>query len=340
MTVGQIIALFSIPILLWGYGFITTSKRFIYNIFNLRKESVIPTLVVGNLNVGGSGKTPMILFLLENFQNLKFGVLSRGYGRKTKGYQNVDIKGNSIDYGDEPLEIKNAHPNNPVSVCEDRLSGIQTMKQEVPSLDAVILDDGFQHLRLRPNKSVLLTTYQRPFFNEMFTLPIGDLREFAFASKHADAVVITKCPAELTKEEAQEFSKKIDVPKGKLFYAHYRQTSPQMVMGEEVKAKKAVFISGVAGNPTFEIPGWDIVESFNYADHQSFTLDIVQGWLKTCKKHNVNLLLLTRKDWNRIRNTHIIKILSESFITIYETHTEVEVLWNQKEELLQLLKPC
>ena len=82
------------------------------------------------------------------------------------------------------------------------------------------------------------------------------------------------------------------------------------------------------------------MNTINYPDHQSFTLDTAEQWLKTLKKHELNLLLLTRKDWQRIRNTRITKILSENLISVYETHTEVEVLWNQKEELLQLLKPC
>ena len=340
MSSIYIIALGSIPLALWGYALVTALKRWVFKVLNLRRKGAIPTLVVGNLSAGGTGKTPMILWLLSQYTDLKLGVLSRGYGRKTRGFQWVSNEGSSSEFGDEPLEIKSNYTDLSVAVSEDRLEGLDQMHLKFSELQAVVLDDGLQHLKLDPHKSVILSRYDKPYYNLRFSLPLGGLREFPFTAKYADAVIFTKCPLDLTKAVAEATIKKTALPKDRVFFAHYRQTEPFRVLGEPSSSKRALFISGVAEKLEFKQAGWEIVNTINYPDHQSFTLDTAEKWLKTLKKHELNLLLLTRKDWQRIRNTHITKILSENLISVYETHTEVEVLWNQKEELLQLLKPC
>ena len=340
MSSIYIIALGSIPLALWGYALVTALKRWVFKVLNLRRKGAIPTLVVGNLSAGGTGKTPMILWLLSQYTDLKLGVLSRGYGRKTRGFQWVSNEGSSSEFGDEPLEIKSNYTDLPVAVSEDRLEGLDQMHLKFSELQGVVLDDGLQHLKLDPHKSVILSRYDKPYYNMRFSLPLGGLREFPFTAKYADAVIFTKCPLDLTKAAAEATIKKTALPKDKVFFAHYRQTEPLRVLGEPSSSKRALFISGVAEKLEFKQAGWEIVNTINYPDHQSFTLDTAEQWLKTLKKHELNLLILTRKDWQRIRNTHITKILSENLISVYETHTEVEVLWNQKEDLLQLLKPC
>ena len=340
MSSVGIIAICLIPFILWGYGFVTAIKRWLYRVLKLRTKGVIPTLVVGNLSAGGTGKTPMILWLLSEYTDLKLGVLSRGYGRKTKGFQWVSDERSSDEVGDEPLEIKSNYLDVPVAVSEDRLEGLNQMHLKHSDLQGVILDDGFQHLKLEPHKSIVLSRYDKPFYDMRFSLPLGRLREFPFTAKYADALIFTKCPFDLSMDKAEATIKRTGLPREKVFFAHYQQIEPSRVLGDPISLKRAIFISGVAEKLEFNQSGWEIVKTINYLDHQSFTLDNVQEWLKTLKKHELNLLLLTRKDWHRIRNTHITKILSENLISIYETHTEVEVLWNQKEDLLQLLKPC
>lgn len=340
MSSVYIIAVGLLSLILWGYGLVTAVKRRTYKALNLRRKGAIPTLVVGNLSAGGTGKTPMILWLLSQYTDLKFGVLSRGYGRKTRGFQWVIDGGSSDEFGDEPLEIKSNYTDFPVAVSEDRLEGLNQMHLKYSGLQGVVLDDGLQHLKLDPHKSVILSRYDKPYFDMRFSLPLGRLREFPFTAKYADAVILTKCPLDLTKTAAEATIKRSGLSKDKVFFAHYRQTEPLRVLGEAISSKRALFISGVAEKLEFKQAGWEIIKTINYPDHQSFTLDTVQQWLKTLKKHELNLMLLTRKDWQRIRNTYIIKILSENLISVYETHTEVEVLWNQKEDLLQLLKPC
>ena len=127
MSSIYIIALGSIPLVLWGYALVTALKRWVFKVLNLRRKGAIPTLVVGNLSAGGTGKTPMILWLLNQYTDLKLGVLSRGYGRKTRGFQWVSNEGSSNEFGDEPLEIKSNYTDLPVAVSEDRLEGLDQM---------------------------------------------------------------------------------------------------------------------------------------------------------------------------------------------------------------------
>ena len=267
MSSIYIIALGSIPLVLWGYALVTALKRWVFKVLNLRRKGAIPTLVVGNLSAGGTGKTPMILWL------------------------------SSSEFGDEPLEIKSNYTDLPVAVSEDRLEGLDQMHLKFSELQGVVLDDGLQHLKLDPHKSVILSRYDKPYYNMRFSLPLGRLREFPFTAKYADAVIYTKCPLDLTKAAAEATIKKTALPKDKVFFAHYRQTEPLRVLGEASSSKRALFISGVAERLEFKQAGWEIVNTINYPDHQSFTLDTAEQWLKTLKKHELKLLLLTRKDW-------------------------------------------
>lgn len=334
------ISLIIIPIFLWGYGMFTGLKRWVFEAFNLRKHGALPNLVVGNLSAGGSGKTPMVLFLLESFVNQKIGVLSRGYGRKTRGFFKVNEDSTFVDVGDEALEIFNHQKQTPVYVCEDRLEGLEQIYNDQKA-DWVILDDGYQHLRLSANKSVILTPFNRPFWEERFCLPVGNLREFKNAATFANAVVITKCPSELTKEEAQLYLKDCRLDTSHIFFAHYRQSEPRALYNES-QEKRALLVTGIAQKEGLDesILGWDIVDYIPYSDHHEFSERDVYFWLKTCRDKSVNSLILTRKDLQRIQNNGLISILLEEKISIYEIHIDVEILWNQKDDLLKLIHPC
>lgn len=334
------ISFITIPIFLWGYGMFTGVKRWVFEAFNLRKHGALPTLVVGNLSAGGSGKTPMVLFLIESFGNEKIGVLSRGYGRKTKGFLRVNEDSTYAEVGDEALEIFNYHNQTPVYLCEDRLEGLEQIYIDGKA-DWVILDDGYQHLGLSANKSVILTPYNRPFWEERFCLPLGNLREFKSAATSADVIVVTKCPLELTKEEAQLYLKDLRLDRSHIFFAHYRQSEP-LALHNESNERKAILVTGIAQKDGLDesILGWDIVDYISYADHHEFSERDVHFWLKTCKVKSVNSLVVTRKDLQRIQNNGLISILLEEKISIYEIHIDVEILWNQKDDLLKLIHPC
>ena len=333
-----IIPLMFIPIVLWGYGMFTSLKRSIYGLLNLRMNGALPTLLVGNLSAGGTGKTPMVLFLIDSFSQDRVGVLSRGYGRKSKGFMSVDESSTFQDVGDEALEIAHAEIA-PVFVCENRLAGLQRIK-ESQQADWVIMDDGFQHLALAATKKVLLTSFQNPFWKESFSLPIGNLREFQGALADADVLVVTKCPQGLDQSKAREFIGTLKFDKSKIFFAHYKQTIPVSVQGS-VMEKKAILISGVVQQKGLDesLSDWEIIDYINYKDHHEFSQSDIRFWLKMCKEKGVNSIILTRKDWQRIKNNELLNLLLNEGININEIHTEVEILWNQKDEFLKLVYP-
>jgi tetraacyldisaccharide 4'-kinase len=170
--------------------------------------------------VGGTGKTPFVEYLAKLLsQNHQIAILSRGYGRKTKGYLNAkEIETLSSEMiGDEPIMYATHFPNVEVAVCEKRKIGIEKLLQKNPNLEGIILDDAFQHLSVNYTLRIVLTEYERPFFKD-FPLPAGNLREFKSAAKHADIIVVTKCPKNLSTEEKELFLKKLKPRKGQDVY--------------------------------------------------------------------------------------------------------------------------
>ena len=190
------------------FGIITAMRR---KFFFRSTTFSVPTICVGNLRVGGTGKTPHVEYIAKFLsQNYQTAILSRGYGRKTKGYVNAHETPN-LSYtivGDEPMQYATKFPNVEVAVCEKRKTGIEKLLQKNPKLEVVILDDAYQHLSVNYSLRILLTEYYRPFFND-FTLPAGFLREFRSASKHADIIIVTKCPRNLSNEEKTAFIQKL-----------------------------------------------------------------------------------------------------------------------------------
>jgi len=196
---------------------------------NKRKHGKLPTLVIGNITVGGTGKTPLILFLCELFNDRKLAVLSRGYGRKSQGYIEVETHSSSKNVGDEPLEVKRTLTASgmPVKVVvgENRLMAINQIAQENNQIEFVLLDDGLQHVNLIPDVSVVLTTFEKPFNRELFSLPFGSLREFAVSAKQYDLLVVTKCPTNLSSVEIEQWWKKntsgLPFSRENVFFAEY-----------------------------------------------------------------------------------------------------------------------
>lgn len=180
------------------YGIAMRMRNFFY-VKGWRKsfEFDFPVINVGNLSVGGTGKTPHIEYLirlcLEN--NLQPAVLSRGYGRKTYGYRMATDADTSRTIGDEPAQIKRKFPDITVVVCEKRARAVPQLLAEAPETDVILLDDAYQHRTIKPGLNLLLTSYHKPFWKDKL-LPVGRLREPRREQKRADAVIVSKCPVE------------------------------------------------------------------------------------------------------------------------------------------------
>lgn len=187
----------------------------------------IPIISIGNLSVGGTGKTPHIEWMIRYFRNyMQVGVISRGYGRKTKGY--LEVSGDMVarQTGDEPLQFKRKYPDTAVAVCESRTFAIPQMLVDHPDLKLILLDDAFQHRSVNPGINILLTQYSFPF-TEDYLLPIGRLREWRKGYQRADIIIVTKCPINLKMESKKIWKQKLKLlPHQQLFFSYYRYGQP------------------------------------------------------------------------------------------------------------------
>lgn len=193
------------------YGLIIITRNYLYNKKILGSASFnFPLICVGNLSVGGTGKSPMVEYLLSLLHHrFKVGTVSRGYKRKTKGYVLATEKTTALEIGDEPMQFHLKFPGVPVAVGEERLVAIPQLLHDVPDLNAIILDDAFQHREVSAGMNILLTQYGDLFTKDFF-LPTGDLRDQHSSYKRAQIIVVTKCPAALTDAEKQDIIDEIN----------------------------------------------------------------------------------------------------------------------------------
>jgi len=233
------------------FGAIAALRNLCYDLGVLKSfSSPIPTIVIGNLSTGGTGKTPHVEVLFNLLRNnYKVAILSRGYGRKTKGFILVNSTHSSQDVGDEPRQYKQKFGNNSiVSVCEKRVDGVKQLLRINPELDVILLDDAFQHRALKGGYQILLSEFNKPFFRD-FPLPAGNLREFAFGRKRADMCVFTKCPQTISSGIKSKYARKFSNTKpvffSKIAYSNFIALNPTHQFQD---IKRLILVTGIA-NP-------------------------------------------------------------------------------------------
>ncbi|MFZ5553358.1 MAG: tetraacyldisaccharide 4'-kinase [Bacteroidota bacterium] len=232
---------------------ITEIRNFLYNSKIIRPSKFdVPVISIGNLSVGGTGKTPHSDYLVALLQSqYRIALLSRGYGRKTKEFLELTTETNARDCGDEPMMLKKRHPDISVNVEANRVKGIIHIIQNHPDTDVVLLDDAYQHRAVKPGFSILLTEAADPFFTD-FILPVGNLRELRKNANRCDVVVFTKCNG--LDNEMKEFllkSVKRYTP-APVFFSSYRYLPLKQVFGDgtaDAKGKKVFLLTGIA-NPS------------------------------------------------------------------------------------------
>ena len=242
-------------LLLFPYWVTLKVRHLIYNkgIKKVHNPSV-PSICLGNITVGGTGKTPhteMIIRTLkqqEEWAGKNIAVLSRGYKRKSKGFQQVVADGTAKLFGDEPLQIKQKFPEITVAVDKSRIEGckfltnpasLKTSKKgrkcinkELPKADIIILDDAFQHRAIKAGVNIVLVDYNRPTFKDSL-MPIGRLRDLPERIKAADIVIVSKCPKFMEEEERMRWKKKLKLTeKQHLFFTYIAYDSPRAVFPE------------------------------------------------------------------------------------------------------------
>lgn len=208
----------------WLYGFGVWTRNKLFDSGVLKEESFdVPVVSVGNITVGGTGKTPHVEYLVDNLApDLKVAVLSRGYRRKTKGFVLANSASTPETIGDEPMQIYRKFSYKAViAVCEDRREGIREIMRLYPDTDLIIMDDGFQHRYVKPKVSIVLMDYSRPVYNDNL-LPLGRLRESPVQINRADMVIVTKCPEDLSPLNIRLVDRNLSLmPYQKLFFSRY-----------------------------------------------------------------------------------------------------------------------
>lgn len=277
------------------------------------KRFPIPVICIGNLSVGGTGKSPHVMLIADLLKDEKnTAMLSRGYGRKTSGLLIANYSSKVYDIGDEPLQFFNRFKNKiVVAVSENRVMGIQHL-MKMYNTEAIIMDDGFQHRAVRPGFSILLTTFNEPYTQD-FVLPAGNLREPRSGAKRADVIVVTKCPEAFTIKQRDALLAKIK-PKphqsvffSKIVYARsaigYRFT----LSTEEWSNYEVLLVTGVA-NPeplvNYIQSKFKKVTHWSYADHHNYSIadvqKIDQAYEQMPSLHKI--ILTTEKDYMRLKD--------------------------------------
>ena len=216
------------------YGLVVQIRNFLYDKKWLKSEKIdIPSICIGNLTVGGTGKTPHTEFVLSILHaEWKTAMLSRGYKRKTKGFQLANEFSDASEIGDEPFQIHRKFPKTLVAVDEKRVRGANELLKKFPDLDVIVLDDALQHRQIQTGCSILLTDYSRLYTRD-FYLPAGRLRESKRGSKRADTIVVTKCPKNISAEEMLAIRSEINPRENQsLFFSAYEYQNLKPVFPE------------------------------------------------------------------------------------------------------------
>jgi tetraacyldisaccharide 4'-kinase len=287
------------------YGLVMLIRNYFYEAGIFKSASFdFPVICVGNLSVGGTGKTPMIEYLL-NFllKKYKVATLSRGYGRSTSGFIHLTGNEDAKGVGDEPLQFKTKFKNAIVAVDEKRVRGINILKQQF-SPEIVLLDDAFQHRKVKPGYNILLTGYG-DLYSDDFMLPTGNLREFSIGVERADIVVVTKCPKELSENEQNEITGKLDLkPFQKLFFSYidyggFVKNSSEEIPLQKLTQEKITLVTGIA-NPQplllFLKKAGINYTHYKFPDHHNFSA-------ADSEKFSADpFILTTEKDFMRLQN--------------------------------------
>lgn len=331
-------------LLLWPYWLTLKTRNYKYRGGRHTVQAEVPTICIGNVTVGGTGKTPHTEMVVRTLIDMDgphrhIAVLSRGYKRKSKGFQQVSADGSAAFYGDEPLQMKVKFPNITVALEKDRIAGCKYLchpdfvkvlarnrkcrNKEFPRADVIILDDAMQYRRLAPTLTIALVNSSRPVFEDKL-LPLGRLRDLPERIYDADAIIVTKCPTYTTDMDKEEWAERLGLkefslpdcsavtPSGKtvhLFFTSIGYATPVPVFPEADRrytySGQAVAFSGIADDTPFlqYLSGLhQVMGSLRFPDHHKFGRGDIASILSMSKKNPLALVATTEKDAQRMRD--------------------------------------
>jgi tetraacyldisaccharide 4'-kinase len=290
------------------YGFITSFRNFLFDIGFLKSYSfTVPIIAVGNLSVGGTGKTPQIEYLIRLLSDkYKVATLSRGYKRKSEGFILANENSNSDILGDEPFQFYKKFPNIQVAVDANRKNGIEQLLALNQKPDIILLDDAFQHRKVKADFYIMLTTFNDLFFND-FILPTGNLRESRSGAKRAHIIIVTKCPVNISdvtmndiKKAILKYNKAASVYFSTIKYDEKVYANNNNLNVLDIKKTEKLLVAGIAKpEPFFEYIKSKKDECLTFSDHHHFTdADI----LSIQAKAKNEIIITTEKDFVRLND--------------------------------------
>lgn len=287
------------------YGWITGLRNFLYDNGLLNSYSFdVPVIAVGNLSVGGTGKTPQIEYLIRLLsENYKVAVLSRGYKRKSKGFLLADGSANAEILGDEPFQYYRKFPKIQVAVDANRKNGIEQLLSQPEKPQVILLDDAYQHRKVKAGLYILLTAFD-DLYTDDFILPTGNLREGRNGAKRADVIIVTKCPPNLSAEAKDEIRSKIRLQdRQRLFFSFIDYdnsvfSESDSVLVADIRQKPKLLVAGIAKpEPFFEYLKSTDDTLLKFPDHHDFSSEDIAIISKTAGDLPV---VTTEKDFVRL----------------------------------------
>jgi len=297
---------------LYALVIVTRNKLYDWGIFRSYQFD-LPVISVGNLAVGGSGKTPATEYLVRLLSQYKIAILSRGYGRKTKGFLLADPLATADTIGDEPLQYFHKFENITVAVCEDRVKGIKLLRD---THDLIILDDAFQHRSVLPGLSLLLFEFSK-LRRRQWMLPAGNLREPFPGYRRADVILVTKCP-DSGVEERELVVNKFNKTEHKPVYfssIKYGSLVPVYQINLQVPTTPSVFLlTGIANSEpllTYIKSQYEVLDQFRFADHHVFTVAEIKQLTEAFRSApgKEKIIITTEKDSKRLLDGAIKELL-------------------------------
>ncbi len=324
-------------IIIWVRNALFDKKIFKSASFNF------PLICVGNLAIGGTGKTPMTEFIVNALKTkYKIATLSRGYKRRTKGFF-IAIEGTTaLEIGDEPMQFHQKFPDIVVAVGEERLFAIPQILYQKPETQVIVLDDAFQHRRVTAGLNIILTECNNLFTRD-FLFPSGDLRDIRSSYKRADIIIVTKCKNDLTEKEREKIIQEINPQNGqKVYFSTLKYDTPYHLFTKEIttldRSKDVLLICGIANPEPLKMHLMNHVhyyEMTKYADHHIFTSTDLKEIMRQFEKikNEQKIIITTEKDSVRLE-----KFKNELIeFPIYVLPIQHEILFNENDDFINKL---
>ncbi|NML21930.1 tetraacyldisaccharide 4'-kinase [Pseudoflavitalea sp. G-6-1-2] len=326
------------------YGAIVWLRNRLYDTQVLKTTSFnLPVICVGNLSAGGTGKSPMVEFLLKHLHKTRnVAVLSRGYKRKTKGYSLANAGTTALEIGDEPMQFHQKFPDVSIAVGEERAVAIPMLLHDKPDTNVIILDDAFQHRAVKAGMNIVLTDYSNLFTRDYY-LPTGDLRDERASYKRAEVLIVTKCPPALTLEEKQAIEKEIKpLPHQKVFFSAIRYGQPYHILTKntiELSAETEVLlVSGIANPEPLKKYLHEVADTYYellYGDHHIFSIDDLKEIKKKFSQMQASQKLIITTEKDAVRLIKFEQQLQD--LPLYVLPIEVQFLFGEEPVFTELM---